>query len=246
MSAASRLQPPPLPRRHDVTVIGAGWSGLVSCKYMLEECLTIVALEKREDVGGVWLYSDDPNLSTIMKSTQSPPPPLSMKCRISQCPRRYIGMFPHHSDVIQYLHSYAEKFNLHPHIRFNTSVKSVEKRGEDWWVKCSNEDEYISTYIIIATGEHQTPNRELEDTLLRRYMGKVYHAQEIKEVIDEHRGQRLLVVGGGETGSDLCIEWHNHTKFTYWSIPRGQHFFKKDAKITPWGNHKRSIKRLQE
>ncbi len=47
----------------DVIVIGAGCSGLCACKYMLEEGLSIVALEKREDIGGVWLYTEDPPLS---------------------------------------------------------------------------------------------------------------------------------------------------------------------------------------
>ena len=49
----------------DVIVLGAGWSGLVACKYALEEGLSIVAIEKREGIGGVWRYSDDPSIPTI-------------------------------------------------------------------------------------------------------------------------------------------------------------------------------------
>lgn len=53
----------------DVTVIGAGWSGLVACKYMLEEGLSVMAIEKRDGIGGVWRYSDDTTIPTVMKST---------------------------------------------------------------------------------------------------------------------------------------------------------------------------------
>ncbi len=42
---------------HDVIVVGTGWSGLVSCNYMLEEGMSVVALEKREDIGGKWFYT---------------------------------------------------------------------------------------------------------------------------------------------------------------------------------------------
>lgn len=54
---------------NDVIVIGAGWSGLVACKCMLEEGLSAVAIEKKDGIGGVWLYSDDPTVPTVMKST---------------------------------------------------------------------------------------------------------------------------------------------------------------------------------
>ena len=39
---------------HDVTVLGAGWSGLIAIKYMKEEGLTVVALERRDGIGGLW------------------------------------------------------------------------------------------------------------------------------------------------------------------------------------------------
>ena len=49
--------------------LGGGWSGLVAYKYMLEEGLSVVAIEKREGIAGVWRYSDDPSIPTVMKST---------------------------------------------------------------------------------------------------------------------------------------------------------------------------------
>ena len=63
----------------------------------------------------------------------------------------------------------------------------------------------------------------------------IFHASEIKTTIDEYKNKRLLILGGGETASDICMEWLDHAKCIYWSIPRGQHFFRKYAKIVPWG-----------
>ena len=33
--------------------------------------------------------------------------------------------FPHHSDVLSYLHQYSDRYNLHQFIQFNCSVESV-------------------------------------------------------------------------------------------------------------------------
>ena len=219
---------------HDVTVIGAGWSGLVACKYALEEGLSVITIEKREGIGGVWYYSDDPSITTVMKSTCCSSS--STVTEMSDFPMpEEIGVFPHNTDIREYLESYAENFNLMPHIRLNTAVSDVKKEGETWYVTCSTGDTYTSTYLIVATGAHQIPNRELEKTTLTGYTGKVYHASEIKATMEKHKNERLLVLGGGETASDICMEWFDHVKFTYWSIPRGQHFLRKYAKFAPWG-----------
>ena len=223
-----------LSNHHDVTIIGAGWSGLVACKYMLEEGLSVVAIEKREGIGGVWRYSDDPSIPTVMKSTCCTSSTTVTEMSDFPMPEE-IGMFPHNIDVREYLESYAKNFNLMQHIRLNTSVSEVKKEGETWHVTCSTGDTYTSTYLIVATGAHQTPNRELEKTMLKGYTGEVYHASEIKDTLEEHKNERLLLLGGGETASDICMEWFDHVKFTYWSIPRGQHFFRKYAKVVPWG-----------
>lgn len=42
-----------------VAVIGAGASGLVSAKYAIEQGFKVTVYEQAEDVGGVWLYTDN-------------------------------------------------------------------------------------------------------------------------------------------------------------------------------------------
>ena len=229
----------------DVVVIGGGWSGVISCKYMLEEGLSVTVLEERSDIGGVWLYSDDPSIVTVMKSTQCSSS--STVTELSDYPMpESIGMFPHHSDMIEYLRSYVRHFKLTPYIRLNSTVEKVERKekeederggeeGERWVTTCSNGEVYKSKFLIVATGAVQKPNRELEGNMLKGFTGPIYHASQIKYPLEEFRGKRLLLVGGGETGSDICTDWYSHAKFIHWSIPKGQHFFRKYSKAVPWG-----------
>lgn len=222
-------------KERDVIVIGAGWSGLLACKYMLEEGLSVVALEKRDNIGGVWLYTDDPTIPSVMKTTQCTSSTTVTEMSDFPMPKE-IGMFPHHTDIHEYLQAYAKKFDLYPHIRLNTSVEKVERTGEGWKVCCSAGDVYTSKYLIVAAGGVvQSPNRDLEKTALKGYTGTILHACEIKQPLMEFKGQRLLILGGGETGSDICLDWYNHVSMIYWSIPRGQHFFRRYSKVVPWG-----------
>ncbi len=86
----------------DVIIIGAGWSGIYACKYAIENGLKPVVLERRSEIGGVWNYSDDPAITTVMKST------ISSSSRIVTEASDFfmdesVGHFMHHRDIIQYL-----------------------------------------------------------------------------------------------------------------------------------------------
>jgi len=230
----------------DVVVIGAGWSGLVSCKHMLEEKLSVAVLEKSSYIGGIWQYSEDTSITTVMRSTQTSSSSTMLEMSDHPMPEN-IGMFPHHTDVLEYLKSYADRFELRPHIHLNCTVTKVEKVKEvrdesskelsGWWItECNNGDIYKSRFLVVATGIVQVPDRRLESTLLKGYSGPTYHASQVKHPLQEFRGKRLLVVGGGETGSDICMDWYDHVDTIHWSIPRGQHFFRKYGKVVPWGH----------
>lgn len=216
----------------EVIVIGAGWSGLVACKCMLEEGLTVVALEKRSDVGGLWNYSDDPSVITVMKNTRTTSS--SSVTEMSDFPMpEEIGQFPKHEDVLGYLKSYCDAFELWSHIRLEHCVEEITKEGNLWRVRCKNGQQFESNFLIVCTGSVQKPNRELEHSVLRDFVGEVRHSSELKSFVSEHANKRVLLIGGGETASDLVEEYYDHVSRLIWCIPRGMHFFRKFAKILP-------------
>lgn len=216
----------------EVIVIGGGWSGLLACKCMLEEGLTVVALEKRSDVGGLWCYSEDPEIITVMRTTRTTSS--SSVTEMSDFPMpKEIGQFPKHEDVLTYLKSYCDAFNLWSHILLNHCVMKVTKEDELWRVCCENGRKFTSKFLIVCTGSVQKPNRDLEHSILRDFVGEVRHSAELKSFVPEHENKRVMLIGGGETASDVVEEWCDHVLRLIWCIPRGVHFFRKFAKILP-------------
>ena len=90
-----------------------------------------------------------------------------------------------------------------------------------------------SKFLIVSTGVHQQPVRDLETTLLQDFAGVLYHSSELKHFVPEHEGKRVMIVGGGETASDIVDEWNGRVEKIVWCIPRGMHFFRKYAKLLP-------------
>ena len=216
----------------EVVIIGAGWSGLLACKSMLEEGLTAVALEKRPDVGGLWNYTDDPSIITVMKNTKATSSSTVTEMSDFPMPEK-IGQFPKQEDVLSYLKSYCDAFDLWPHIHLGHCVLEITKADKFWRVRCENEQRFESKFLIICTGSVQKPNRELEHTILRDFVGEVRHSSELKSFVPEHENKRLMLIGGGETASDIVEEYIDHVTRIVWCIPRGMHFFRKYAKILP-------------
>lgn len=216
----------------DVIVIGAGWSGLMACKYMLEEQLTVVALEKRCDLGGLWCFTQDPDVVTVMESTKTTSSSAVTEMSDFPMPKK-IGDFPKHDDILRYLKSYCDTFELWPHILLDHAVKEASKDGYLWKVECENGQVFKSKYLVISTGCNQVPNRHLEETILKDFEGEIRHSSELKSFDSGHKGKRVMLIGGGETASDVVEEWCEHVDRLTWSIPRGMHFFRKFSKILP-------------
>ena len=90
-----------------------------------------MALEKRSDVGGLWCYSDDPDVITVTQNTKTTSS--SSVTEMSDFPMpEEIGQFPKREDVLEYLKSYCETFNLWSHIRLEHCVTDVTKEDEFW------------------------------------------------------------------------------------------------------------------
>jgi dimethylaniline monooxygenase (N-oxide forming) len=213
----------------DVCIIGAGWSGIYACKNALENGLEPVVLERRADIGGVWNYSDDPEITTVMKST------ISSSSRIVTEASDFfmdesVGHFMHHEDVISYLRAYIEHFNLGPYLRFNCDVKSVTKSADKWHVHYQQDGETKQTAadkLAVCAGLHN--KKKTIGAPISNFTGAIIHAGDLKAIQpgDFSADDRILVYGGGETASDIIdLLVKTPAKIT-WAIRDGQHFLRK-------------------
>lgn len=100
-----------------------------------------MALEKRSDMGGLWNYSDDPDTITVMKNIKTTSS--STVTDMSDFPMpEEIRLFPKHEDVLKYLTSYCDAFDLWSHIRLEHSVRGIIKEDKFWRVRCEGANSF--------------------------------------------------------------------------------------------------------
>ncbi|KAL7093405.1 hypothetical protein ACP275_11G039300 [Erythranthe tilingii] len=104
-----------------VAIIGAGISGLLACKYTASNGYNPIVFEAQDKIGGLWNQTIETtrlqNVKEVFQFSDFPWPPS-------------VGdMFPRSSQLVGYLQSYADKFELLPYIKFNSKVVSIDYVG---------------------------------------------------------------------------------------------------------------------
>ena len=192
----------------DVVVIGAGPGGLVTTKELYENGITnIVCLEKQSDIGGVYLHSYE-NLT------------LTSSCLFSMFSDYWVGddqvnHFWHKSEVIDYWRSYVSFYKIEKFIQFNTEVLKTEYQDSHWKLWMSNNKTLKAKSLVVATGNNRYEN-------LPKWAHQLtnIHSLHSKDYINSKifTGKRVVVIGGGESASDITLEISKVAEQTYVSI----------------------------
>lgn len=201
-------------------IIGAGVSGLAVANEFRKLNISYHQVEKEGAVGGLWninqeqtpLY-DNTFLISSRKMTQFEGFPMSEE----------YPDYPHHSQVLEYLQSYAKENQLEKKIEFETKVTHLEPKAEGWEVTLNNQDKRLYKSVIIANGHLWDP---LIPTMPEGFTGEMYHSIEYKS-IDQLENRRVLVVGAGNTGCDIAVDAALHAKNSFISMRRGYYFAPK-------------------
>ncbi|KAJ3728651.1 FAD/NAD-P-binding domain-containing protein [Lentinula raphanica] len=201
-----------------VVIVGAGPSGLVIAKSLLENAdanfpFDPVILEQEHDIGGTFRYRtyEDAHL-------------VSSKQLTSFSDFRAPPSFPDHPSAeayVYYLRSYIDHFNLSDRIRLNTKVINIKRNSKgghlvSYVTRDSKDSEWSSEvttihapYIAICTGLHvlpyipSIPGIEHVVAANKHIEKPVYHSSEYKKR-SELEGKRIMIIGSGETGMDLA------------------------------------------
>ncbi|KAG8372651.1 hypothetical protein BUALT_Bualt12G0088800 [Buddleja alternifolia] len=105
-----------------VAIIGAGISGLLACKYTLSKGFDPMVFEAQEEVGGLWTQTMESTKLQNLRDTfefSDFPWPSSVK-----------DMCPSGNQLLEYIQSYAQHFQLLPYIKLSSKVISIDYEGE--------------------------------------------------------------------------------------------------------------------
>src|SRR5438046_2323179 len=210
----------------DVIIVGAGWSGLMACKYCLGEGLKTLVLESRDSIGGVWAFTNDTRYGGVMTTTET----TSSRCitEISDFPMpENYPEFPSHLEILAYLKDYCARFDLGRHIRLDHPVSNARKLDKVWHVTCWNGSEYRAKSLIVSSGVHQHQNDVSEHPRFNGFSGPILHSAAVKAVRPEYAGKTVVIWGGGESASDIAFEIGKTADRIHWCIPNGQWFIPK-------------------
>ena len=222
-------------------VIGAGPVGLAMAKALGEVGLDYVQVEATDHVGGNWAHGvyTTAHIISSKKTTEYADFPM---------PAHYPD-FPSAQQMRAYFESYADHFNLRERIRFDTLVLTVRPVGpsatEGWDVTFADTTDRGGAPsrserfrgVLVCNGHHWDkafpPWADPNDP-------HMLHSKDFHHP-DQLRDKRVLVVGGGNSGSDLISEAARVATRADWSLRRGYWFMPKTVfgipsieLIQPW------------
>jgi hypothetical protein len=185
-----------MPRGH-YCLIGAGAAGLGALQVLLDEGFSVDCFERSDRVGGHW-HSDYECLHLITPRDSSGFDGFPM-------PSDY-PLFPSRDQMRDYIMGFAAHHGLGSHIRFNTAVTAARPLDINglagWDVTTSDGERRAYDGVIVANGHLWDP---FVPDYPGRFEGRVLHSGRYRNAGDLE-GERVLVVGAGNSGCDLAVD----------------------------------------
>ena len=183
----------PAPDHYDVAVIGAGQAGLTMGYELTRQGRSFVILEAADAVGSAWRTRWD-SLTLFT-------------------PRRYDGLpglefpgdpdgYPTRDEVIAYLESYAQTFELP--VQTGSQVRAVRSENGSFALDLQDGEAVEADQVVVATGPFQVPRvpkfaADLDPKVFQTHSVGYRNPGELPD-------GPVLVVGGGNTGFQIAEE----------------------------------------
>ncbi|MBM7367271.1 flavin-containing monooxygenase [Gordonia hydrophobica] len=185
-------------RSDRVCVIGAGYVGNGVAGALKRAGVPYDQVEVTDRVGGNWSHGvyDSTHLISSKRSTQYAEFPM---------PADY-PTFPSRAQMLAYLQSYVDHYGLAEHLEFRTEV--VEARPVDangmagWVVRLASGEERHYRALVVANGHYWERNLPQYPG---EFTGRQLHSKDYRRPAD-FAGERVLVVGAGNSASDIAVE----------------------------------------
>ena len=215
-----------MPAGDKVCIIGAGSSGIVAAQVLGARGLEYDLFEKGSQIGGNWRYENDNGMSSAYRSLHINTSRRVMAYKALPMPDHYPD-YPDHFQMAAYFDEFADHFGLREKIRFNTEVlgaKPIEGGSGGWEVTVAGpEGEETNRYraLLVANGHHWDPRwPEPAFPGAELFEGEQIHVHHYRES-DVLEGKRVLVLGIGNSATDVAVESSRIADATFIATRRG-------------------------
>jgi len=177
----------------EVLIIGGGPAGLATAGCLQRRGIAARILEQGPDVAHSWArYYDRLRLHTGKHLSNLPNAPLGRDHPL------YVGR----DALVRYFRDYARRFELA--VSTNERVVAVERAPDGGWRVTTDRQVRHAPAVVVASGSFDNPIRPAlpgADT----FGGPIRHTAEYRNPASLP-GQRVLVVGAGNSGTEIAVE----------------------------------------
>ncbi|XP_062563495.1 senecionine N-oxygenase-like [Armigeres subalbatus] len=199
-------------------VIGAGTAGLAAAKRILETGAEVIVFEQTDQLGGTWNYTDSVGKdkygldihTSMYQGLRTNLPKEVMGFPDFPIPEQEESYIPS-QDILSFLKSYADKFEVTRHVRLEHHVVLVDivEGPKKWKILVKNLPEqrmetFFFDFVFVCNGHYHTPRLPYVRNC-DLFEGKQLHSHDYR-TSDHFKDERVLVVGAGPSGMDLALE----------------------------------------
>ena len=226
---------------YEVAIIGAGFSGLgAAIKLKMQGSKSFVIFERAKEVGGTWRENTYPgcacDIPSFLYSYSFEPNP------------NWSSTFSPQEEILDYLKYCVNKYDLDPHINYNTAITKL-KFNEDkgnWSIWDNDGNETIARVVISAVGPFNAaliPNIKGKDT----FQGESFHSLYWNHDYDL-KGKKVAVIGTGASAiqfvpeiADQVQQMHIFQRTAPFIMPRENevHTSKSKARFTKYPSYQK-------
>lgn len=205
----------------EVAVIGAGPAGLATAALLRRNGVRAVVFDRSDGVGSSWAARyDSLRLNTVRWMSDLP------GLRMDRSLGRWVGR----DDLVDYFEQYAAHHRLDCVLGPAGAIDRVDPARDRWSISGPDATRQVAG-VVVATGHSQqatTPSWPGRD----RFAGSVVHAADYRRP-DAVAGDRVLVVGAGSSGGEICVDLARAGVDVTWSVRSAPRVFPREVAGLP-------------
>jgi cyclohexanone monooxygenase len=180
----------------DAVVVGAGFAGLYMLHRLRGLGFTARVCEAGGGVGGTWYWNRYPGARCDVESMQYS---FSFSEELDQ-QWDWSEKYAPQPEILSYANHVADRFELRPHIRFDTRVTAAtfDEAAKCWRIETDRGDQVSAKFCVMAVGCLSAANRPpFKD--IEAFRGPIYHTGEWPHDGVDFTGLRVGVIGTGSS-----------------------------------------------